>query len=388
MKNLKLVLILLSVAITNLCYPQCGWVCTYPYPTINDLYSIAYVNNNSAVAVGRLGTLLLTTNGGVNWINKLPCSKDTLVQAQFTDEYTGYAGGTESSILSKGIIYKTTDQGNNWSRIVAAENFDIKCIFFQNLNSGFAGGKGTYANLLKSTNAGINWTIIPNSMNIIIESIYFSNNSTGYIFGSFGDSAKIYKTTNSGSNWISLISMSYAKFYAMHFLNEITGFVSGRAGYNTSLLLKTTNSGENWNYIYNQNYMYSLFFTTINTGFACGYHFVSKTTNGGNNWISINNPNINKCVNFKDTNNGFTVGYDGAILKTTDEGQSWIQNSQIPNPGYIHKIQFTNRDTGFAFSENNILRTYDKGNSWQIIYQINYPPLKDLYAVNSDTVYV
>jgi photosystem II stability/assembly factor-like uncharacterized protein len=45
-----------------------GWFCQYPKPQGNTLYSIAMIDSSTAIAVGDLGTIIKTTNGGVNWI--------------------------------------------------------------------------------------------------------------------------------------------------------------------------------------------------------------------------------------------------------------------------------------------------------------------------------
>ncbi len=239
MKKFIAVLFILSLSFSNICYSQCGWVLTYPYPTGNNLYSIALIDSNNAITVGRYGTILKTTNGGNSWIKQLDCSKDTLNAVQFMNQYTGYIAGTEGSSPVKGIIYKTTNRGINWVRIIASENYDIKSIYFLDPNTGYAGGVGYSGSILKTTNGGINWSLISTSTGISIISLYFANNNTGYITGNPSDTIKIYKTTNGGANWIELPRPITPELHDIEFLTPDEGFICGFGG----AILKTSIGG-------------------------------------------------------------------------------------------------------------------------------------------------
>lgn len=76
-----------------------------PYPTISPLMSVKFVDTQTGWAVGGYGTILKTTNGGLNW---LPMYGDTLgwlKSINFIDSQTGWITGFSGAIL------KTTNGG-------------------------------------------------------------------------------------------------------------------------------------------------------------------------------------------------------------------------------------------------------------------------------------
>lgn len=384
---MRKIIMILVLLISSYSYAQCGWFCTYPYPTNNDLNSISILDSTTAIAVGNDAEVLITTNSGINWMNKLSCSKDKINAVQFVNQSTCYAGGTDFS--SRGIIYKTTNQGANWSKRIVSEYISINSISFVNDNFGFAAGGGG-ANLFRTTNGGVNWSYIVNSMNINIKSVCFIDPITGYAGGNVGDSTKLYKSTNGGLNWNIIYSLSYTVFYSLEIVDSNTAFFSGRAGispfFYTPVLYKTTNGGLNWTYISTNYYMYTIHFKTPSLGFAAGYNSVGKTTNGGANWTFLTIPSINTSIKFSDDNSGYSVGNNGLILKSTNNGTNWSKISQTHPDSYVNRIQFCDINIGFAVTYSQILKTTDSGNSWQSIFDSNV--LYDEAVINEDTIFV
>jgi len=66
MKKFLFALILL-VNISNISFSQSGWVWQNPTPQGNTLLSIQFLNSLTGYAGSDAGTLLKTTNGGLNW---------------------------------------------------------------------------------------------------------------------------------------------------------------------------------------------------------------------------------------------------------------------------------------------------------------------------------
>jgi hypothetical protein len=69
------------------------------------LYSVIFIDPNVGYSVGEEGTLLITNNGGTNWISHFSGTTNWLHFVNFTDPNTGYIFGDNGSIL------KTTDGG-------------------------------------------------------------------------------------------------------------------------------------------------------------------------------------------------------------------------------------------------------------------------------------
>lgn len=62
-------------------------------------------------------------------------------------------------------------------------------------------------------------------------------------------------------------------------------------------------------------------------------------------------------------NYGWICGYQGATLRTTDGGQTWISRV-IPNVNQLESIHFPSRNVGYTSGEGQIFKTTDGGASW------------------------
>jgi hypothetical protein len=85
-----------------------------------------------------------------------------------------------------------------------------------------------------------------------------------------------------------------------------------------------------------------------NTSIAVGdYGTILKTTNGGTNWTNQTSGTTNwlRPVHFVDMNTGWAVGEFGTILKTTTSGVTWIkevQNSKIKIQNFVLRQNYPN----------------------------------------------
>ena len=78
----------------------------------------------------------------------------------------------------------------------------------------------------------------------------------------------------------------------------------------------------------------------------------------------------------------------GDILKTTDGGFTWVDQSSEEMIKALYNITFLNADTGFSCGyDGKIFRTLDGGNHWQYIQASYWRPIRDLFILNSETVF-
>jgi photosystem II stability/assembly factor-like uncharacterized protein len=76
--------------------------------TINKLSSVYFTDVNVGYAVGDSGTILHTTDGGLNWVPQNSGTMYNLNSVHLPDANTGIAVGVSGTILH------TTDGGLNW----------------------------------------------------------------------------------------------------------------------------------------------------------------------------------------------------------------------------------------------------------------------------------
>ncbi len=178
--------------------------------------------------------ILRTEDGGGTW-SILPIKVN--VQGarahfvHFIDSETGFAGG------SKGRIVKTTNGGDAWTDMSPAGSGSHTFIKMQfiDMSIGFAISiKNDSGFVWKTNNQGINWSIIHQTKNKLSD-LYFGNSFSGIIVG---DTGLVQATFNGGTSWQSQIlpDIGNANLKAITFRDDTTGFVIGDGG-----VLYTTN---------------------------------------------------------------------------------------------------------------------------------------------------
>lgn len=406
---------------------QTGWVCGYDnnndgygmiYKTTNagvtwilnfrpsgsGFYEIYFLN--AATGFADTGVYFYkTTNGGNNWawIGYLSYSLDfEMIDSLNIISAGGYIQGS----TPHGIIRKSTNGGSNIATtIINIVDTLLRSVDFINVNTGFVvGDKGK---ILKTTNLGNNWSRILSPSNANLNSVYFEDSIKGFIAGEFGT---LHSTSNSGDNWGPLNEgITGNTLSSVVFLNSNTGMVAGQ-----SYILKTTNGGNLWEqkFIDPAIYWNKLQMIDENTGFAfCSYKNLYKTTNAGENWsfvAPITVPTwmwsytINS-VQFVDPNIGYACGYTSepnppsiqiraAIYKTQNGGENWVLVYHAYSSGILHYLSFVDQNTGIIVGSNKIIKTENGGLNWSTnnssvsINRVQYLNDSNIWIVSNESI--
>jgi photosystem II stability/assembly factor-like uncharacterized protein len=324
MKRIELIFFtILVLIIPNDALSQQGW---FPLTSgTNDyLTSIYFTTNLTGYAVGSNNSIIKTTNSGINWTYQ--SVQGSYNSIYFIDPNTGYSVGVNVS-FTVSLIIKTTNAGISWVNHNPGTGNRLYSVYFPNVNTGYVSGQ--FGLILKTTNSGVNWFQQSSGTTTnSLECVHFLNSNTGFIAGGFTNSSILLKTTNGGINWIPLTTNVSDRWLSMSFLDTNIGYVTGVNG----SIIKTTNSGVNW-IIQNSGsntYLDGVHFININTGYISGWSgVILKTTNGGENWesqFSGTNRNL-ESIYFIDSVTAFTAGQDGTILKTTNGGITPIEQT-------------------------------------------------------------
>ena len=116
--------------------------------------------------------------------------------------------------------------------------------------------------------------------------------------------------------------------------------------------------------------LYGVSFSDENNGTAVGeYGAIIRTTNGGNSWIvqeSGTTKNL-RSVSFPDPNNGTAVGDNGIILHTTNGGTTWKAQSS-GTAETLYGVSFPDANNGTAVglwtTVGTVFHTTDGGDTW------------------------
>jgi photosystem II stability/assembly factor-like uncharacterized protein len=424
-KKLKTVyfMILFVFLTANLCIGQ--WVWQNPSPFGNAIYGSFFVDANTGTAVGAIGSIMRTTNGGINWVEQTSGTRNNLNSVYFSDANTGTAVGVYSKVLrttngglnwnSQHIdgdtstslsnayflnantgfimgacnrIYKTTDGGNNWvlKTSLLANDYIVMDIRFLNANTGVAVGQGIggtntiIRKILRTTDGGQSWDSVNSAYAPrALYSVGFVNANTGVAVGNYG---YIIRTTDGGLNWTSVSSGITSAVYAVKFLDSLNVIAVGASG----KILHSIDGGLTYTLqsLGTSYPFYSLNFSDANTGTITGSFAVYRTTNGGANWTSYSSTKITNMllekVRYINANTGVIVGDGGAILRTANCGTNWVVQTSPTYDYNYSDVCFINENTGFAVGSDEykkktkskdggiFVKTTNGGANWTLSY--------------------
>ena len=250
---------------------------------INGPNCIWFFNETTGIIVGESGggepQVGKTINGGLSWtVTTLPTGMgfNSPNQILFTDNNTGYIA------CRSGKIFKTVNQGSNWTELTTGTTDDITSIHFPSVTVGYA--TLSYSDkLLKTINGGTSWSQINIDQLREVNHVYFTDISTGYL--ACGNST-ILKTSNGGNSWTSFSFGTNDMFYTIEFTSAQNGYAAGAGG----TIAQTTNAGTTWTTVLSglgtvNNLLYSIDFPNADTGYVAtlfgGPGIILRTTNGG-----------------------------------------------------------------------------------------------------------
>jgi len=324
-----------SLYINSLDLPNDG------YP-LNDIH---FINSQQGVAVGAMGLIMKTSDGGKTWTRQEKLTDCNLTDIFFTDNKNGWiAGGRIRSAKTNetmshderggdGIILHTEDGGNSWDIQFARRGTYLFGIFFSGRNNGWAVGEGGL--LLRTSDGGRLWSQLPTTGTIKwLNGIYFFDKLNGLIVG---ESETVLATNDGGLTWEKINAPADRKFYGFRsFYRDITfkgnkGWIVGQNG----TILSSKDRGRTWEpqatefdeRVRELMDLKKVFFIDENKGYAVGSlgTRIMKTSDGGESWSFVRVPNNDQLTGvwFSDNGHGFVVGGRGKILKTEDNTKTW-----------------------------------------------------------------
>ena len=382
------------VPILSPAWAQEGWQWKDPLPQGNDIHAVRFLSSNSVVAVAAYGTALRSSDGGDTWVVSYPGTPASLRSLWFVNESIGFAVGHSGAIVKtidggnswvqspivvdvtllsvcfsdvmvgtvvgkSGTILRTTDGGVNWAVQNSGTLAPLNAVgFFSELNGIAVGGSGT---ILGTTDGGTHWIQQTSGTTLTLNSVLILDSHTGVAVGDYGT---ILLTTNGGSTWIPRTSSTNAQLTSVCSSSPSTWFSIGNG-----VLLRTIDGGDSWSNIGNVSGADISFHN--DAGVIVGsLGSILVTTDGGSNWIRKKRTVFPEGyaslydVTFSSPTNCVAVGYPGMVLRSSDEGNTWVSCPQTPGYQSFRTVSFVNANNGFALGYQCGVRTTDGGSTW------------------------
>lgn len=272
--------------------------------------------------------------------SKTHSSGVSFTDGYFFDDTTGIVVG---GINGTGVILKTTDAGESWSKTTVSSS--LLAVHFPSRDIGYAVGYNK--SIFKTIDGGATWSYQNAPVNSLFwaYSVFFINNDTGFVGIKNGPGYGFLKTYDGGQNWIKDTSyyVQHGKFDYKKSSNIL--YAIGGGG-----LSKSFDKGNTWvNYAIpsNTNTAVSLSFINDTTGFA------TLTKNSGS-----------PCYNY------------GSLIKTKDGGQTWQETPYMC--GWVSAMDFPSKKIGYMtgsgydtingipeYKYGIVYKSYDSGETWQ-----------------------
>lgn len=205
--------------------------------TSSNIIAAAFGEGGMAYAAGRDGVILRSINFGAAW---------TVVETG-TTRYRGIiAKGPQNAwVVGEGGKLKiTTDGGVNWVEKSSGTTSDLQDVFFLNATEGWIAGQNDV--LRYSNDGGNSWTSRNNGITVGLEAVYFLNSNDGW---AVGNSGSIFKTANGGVNWTVEASGTTNELNDVFFLNAANSWAVGDNG---TILYRNITTGINDNVALNE----------------------------------------------------------------------------------------------------------------------------------------
>lgn len=263
-------------------------------------------------------------------------------------------------------------------------DLDLSDVYFVNKDTGYvsAGGIFTAGLVLGTEDGGATWDTI-NAYGTGVNSLSYRNGTfTASVCGqrmySSSDFANwSFKNAALGWwNWQKHTRLADDRVLLVGGENFGRGFIHLYTPNQGGLILKDTFDHE----------LRDIITTANRTIHAVGYGLIMKSTDEGNSWIpSSIAGDFFSGVDFVDDNIGYVVGEYGSVYKTENGGNSWQScrggNSIFTDQTKLFRdVAFLNASTGFLVGTNNMIyRTTNGGKVWKRIE--NFDGYADFNAI-------
>jgi len=261
--------------------------------------SVSFITPRVGWAVGDVGPILHTEDGGENWKAQARPTQLPLFSVTVFSARSGWVVGFGGTILH------TEDGGKSWKPQASGIQLPLTSVAFVSAQSGWA--VGVVGTILHTEDGGSNWKAQHSGTKQNLSSVAFVSPESGWAVGDYGT---ILYTEDGGNSWKTQASGAQQSLYSVAFVSARSGWAVGDWG----PILHTEDGGKSWK------------------PQASDMHLLLRS------------------VTFVSPQSGWAVGDGGTIVHTEDGGQTWRRQGyrRWPAPWFWVALVFCSSGLAWA----------------------------------------
>ncbi len=341
-----------------------------------------------ALLVTSAGTIILGTTGGgifrstdsgLMWRPQNDGLQSLRVSSVAQDSLGTIIIGTPSG------AYRSTDDGKTWDRtITGLTSLDVLSIVSFGPGAFVA---GTFGSAFRSSNTGSSWMEV-NSGLLSTRVLALAADFSGTLFAATEGMSRVSRSSDWGITWTTVIN-GLDSVYVRTLIADSTGRLFAGTG---TGVFRSTDRGNSWSPVNSglTNRDVRSFALGSNGRIYAGTYAgndgigVFRTSNGGVTWDALNTSFSNEAVQalgVDSVGNLFAGMSTAGILRSTDDGQSWIEfsNDNLPYSPVQYLIIDSVGRMYAAIGNFGVYTSFDDGQHW------NNNSVTEAHAINCFT---
>lgn len=379
----------------------------------DSFYGVEFLNDDVGFAVGQtyeyesgdIAFILKTTDGGDNWTRLTNHEFDYIVrdiEIGETSEIILVGGKEQYDESGSNAVYISEDEGDTWS-VISDSGGPLQWKAADKRGGQWIAVGSTGSTTRFTTDSDALGSSIITGLDIV--DVEFTDENNGLLATGGNVQGSIYMTSDEGETWQQTLALDGRKDFDSVSLTDVgIAWAVGTdhwTGDSVWLIYYSVDYGENWAQIpidipefEQSDGMQQVQFLDFETGFIKAGEKFLKTTDSGVTWTELevtgdySNSDFHS-FHFIDKITGWLVG-SNEIAATTDGGDSWtIQYEQDSQSTDINKLFFQDASNGYAIQDQgDMMKTEDGGETWQDLSTGNNYDLMDLEFVTADSGFV
>jgi ligand-binding sensor domain-containing protein len=378
--GIVLVQLAISVSLCRAQWVQTGGPCGGPVTCIAVSLPRG-AKGDTIVFAGTGGGVYRSTDNGRNWSSAGKALQNMVVTdiavSPVVDGPDSSSKGAVFAAMSKGI-FLSTDNGENWTLANSGlENITVVALA---VSTDGAGGTNVYAGTYRSgvflsVDNGSHW--IPINTGLTNMDVLALAARDSYVFA--GTTTGVYRSTDGGANWsVAGVGMPSVPVYA--FAVRETSLYAGTYGPGGGEVFLSTNSGHNWEAVNNGLATSGVFAFAVSPDSADPFHsnLFAGTADGvflstdGYTWTEVNSGLKSLFIRGLGVagTNLFAGTDDGGVFLSTNNGADWNAANAGLRASYVGALIAGSSGTSDLFAGTpgyGAFRSTDNGAHWTAV---------------------